>query len=169
MAGQPDKIFSRITAFIRSTGIDISQCPLRSEDCFLPGIAINQGRVEYDQDLLLYPGDLLHEAGHIAVVPLAERATLNKDSLALRPQHAAEEMMAIAWSYAACCHLDLDPEIVFHEAGYSGGGENILQSFKSSCPIGVPMLQYMGMAYYMPQAAQPGHDPYPAMIRWALP
>ena len=28
---------------------------------------------------------------------------------------AAEEMMAIAWSYAAVVHLGLDASVVFHE------------------------------------------------------
>ena len=32
-----------------------------------------QGSIVIDKDALLYPGDILHEAGHIAVVPADRR------------------------------------------------------------------------------------------------
>jgi hypothetical protein len=35
-----------------------------------------------------------------------------------------EEMAAIAWSYAACVHLGLEPTVVFHSDGYKGGSES---------------------------------------------
>lgn len=92
-----------------------------------------------------YPGDILHEAGHIAVVPPAERHLLNADTIATREQREAEEMMAIAWSYAACVHLDIDAGFVFHDNGYKGGGSSIAESFKQGHYFGVPMLQWVGM------------------------
>jgi hypothetical protein len=68
-----------------------------------------QGGLIYDPGKLRYPGDLLHEAGHLAVMSPERR-------LRAQPyvgKYAAEEMMAIAWSYAAAVHLGLDPSIVF--------------------------------------------------------
>ncbi len=158
----------QITDFIRSIGIDVSFEPL-PEKGFLPGISIKNGSIIVDNDSLLYPGDLLHEAGHIAVVPLAERLTLNPEAIGNRPHQAAEEMMAIAWSYGACRHLGLDPTVIFHAGGYLGGGDNILSSFTSPSPIGVPMLQYVGLTYYGNQAAERGVAPFPAMQQWTLP
>lgn len=85
------------------------------------------------------------------------------------PQQAAEEMMAIAWSYGACRHLGLDPTVIFHAGGYWGGSDNILSSFSSPSPIGVPMLQYVGLTYYGDRAAERGVPPFPAMQQWTLP
>ena len=62
---------------------------------------------------LLYPGDVLHEAGHIAVVPSAERHLLNAETISLREAKEAEEMSAISWSYAAGIALKYQSYICF--------------------------------------------------------
>ncbi|KAK6025503.1 hypothetical protein OSTOST_08592 [Ostertagia ostertagi] len=132
-----------------------------------PAAGDNDGTISIDKDKLKYPGDLLHEAGHIAVVPFAERKTLNAETLGKRDNHPAEEMMAMAWSYAACVHLHLNARIVFHKDGYQGGSDNLLQSLtSSSTPIGSPMLQYVGMSMNTAFAKENGIPPYPHMIRW---
>jgi hypothetical protein len=160
-------LVSQLTDFIRSIGIEVSFEPL-SESGFLPGISIRDGVIIVDNEALLYPGDLLHEAGHIAVVPRAERGTLSPETIGTRPLQAAEEMMAIAWSYAACTQLGLDPAVVFHAGGYMGGGDSILSTFSSPTPIGVPMLQYIGLTCYGSRAAEQGTPPFPAMQQWTL-
>jgi hypothetical protein len=71
------------------------------------------GEIVVDMEKLKYYGDILHEAGHIAVVPAKERSTLNEKDIAKREQRDAEEMMVIAWSYAACVHLELMPVLFF--------------------------------------------------------
>ena len=68
---------------------------------------------------------------------------------------AAEEMMAIAWSYAAAVHLDLDPAVVFHEGGYRGGSASLIEAFARPSPLGVPMLEWLGMT-----------RDFPVMTRW---
>lgn len=160
-----ESLINCLTEFIRSVGIEVTFGPL-DDTSFLPGIAIEQGAITIDTDRLAHPGDLLHEAGHIAVVPLAERTSLNPETLGARPNHPAEEMMAMAWSYAACVHLGLHPKIVFHDEGYKGGSDNLLQSFTSSMPVGTPMLQYTGMSLNATLAEEAGVKPYPHMIRW---
>jgi mannose-6-phosphate isomerase-like protein (cupin superfamily) len=155
-----------ITDFIRSIGIEVFFRPV-DDNSFLPGIHIEDGTISIDKDKLKYPGDLLHEAGHIAVVPFAERKTLNAETLGKRDNHPAEEMMAMAWSYAACVHLHLNARIVFHKDGYQGGSDNLLQSLtSSSTPIGSPMLQYVGMSMNKDFAKENGVPPFPHMIRW---
>ena len=161
-------LIRQIISFIRSVGIEVS-FSLLDETCFLPGITIQEGKILIDIDRLKYPGDLLHEAGHIAVVPLAERSSLDSDSISQRPERAAEEMMAMAWSYAAGRHIGIDPEIIFHGDGYQGGGSNLLQSFETNSPIGAPMLQYHGMCYFGKHATEAGVEPYPAMLHWTNP
>lgn len=84
-----------IIDFIRGVGIAVETGAL-PEDGFLPAITMRDGRLVYDPERLQYPGDLLHEAGHIAVTDPALRPTISKfDS------NGGDEMAAIGWSYAA--------------------------------------------------------------------
>jgi hypothetical protein len=155
----------RSVNFLRSIGIPVHFRPVDT-DCFLPGIRIVNGEIEVDMDNLKYPGDILHEAGHIAVVPQPERSTLNEHAIAQREHRDAEEMMTIAWSYAACVHLDMDAGFVFHNHGYKGGGSSIAENFKQGRYFGVPMLQWVGMALEKKSEDDQGMPVYPAMLKW---
>lgn len=134
--------------------------------CFLPGLSIENGQIIIDKEQLKYPGDILHEAGHIAVVPAPERISLNAASIEKRENREAEEMMAIAWSYAACIHLNIDPLLVFHEHGYKAGGKNIADNFSNKNYFGVPMLQWVGLTVDEKNAVELNVEPYPHMMRW---
>ena len=72
----PAPILDQMYAFLAEIGIPVSETTL-SQSTFVPGILIDQGRLLVDPAKLLYPGDLLHEAGHIAVTlpPNAVRYT----------------------------------------------------------------------------------------------
>lgn len=110
----------KIAEFLREIGLDVRPAKLE-EDTFLPGILIKTGAMLVDDDRLNYPGDLLHEAGHLALAPSHLRPLLD-DKVEL-PGFKMEVIEAgtIAWSYAAGLHLGLTPEDVFHE-GYTGEG-----------------------------------------------
>ena len=155
-------LFETARRFITEIGIETETGLLPTEPCFVPGLQIVQGRIHVEQALLKYPGDILHEAGHIAVVPAAERPTLNGSAIAKRKDAAAEEMMAIAWSYAACIHLKIDPVFVFHNEGYHGGGTSIIENFSAGRYVGVPVLQWLGMT----NAPGSSTGSYPEMIKW---
>lgn len=162
-----EQCLQKCVSFLEEISIEISFERLE-EPCFLPGLSIRNGVLIIDKDRLLYPGDILHEAGHIAVVPLTERHTLTASFIAERPMREAEEMMAIAWSYAASIHLELDPRIVFHDEGYKGGGSHLAAIFESGGDVGVPMLQWKGMALDKKNAAIQNVPAYPCMIKWTL-
>jgi hypothetical protein len=123
-----------------------------SGPAILPGIQIQRGTLVVDEAQLSYPGDLLHEAAHLAVVPAARRGLLNADT----GDDAGEELGAIAWSYAAALYMRLDPAVVFHAHGYRGGSETMLRNFREGRYIGAPFLQWIGLA----------DDSYPQMTRW---
>lgn len=154
-------------AFINSIGIKTTKEKL-PPGSFLPGLTIRAGTIIIDMEALKFPGDILHEAGHIAIVPAAERAMLDEVTISKRQNRDAEEMMAIAWSYAACMHLGLDPYFVFHDDGYKGGGSYIADNFKEKKYFGLPMLQWKGMAADEKNAAVLGVLPYPNMMKWLL-
>jgi len=155
----------RYITFLHEVGIETAFRKI-DVDCFLPGLSIENGTIIIDKDQLKYPGDILHEAGHIAVVPAPERILLNAATIEKRPEREAEEMMAIAWSYAACVHLNIDPLLVFHEHGYKGGGKNIAENFGNKKYFGVPVLQWIGLTVEEKNAAEMNVEPYPHMIKW---
>ncbi|HEY1113709.1 MAG TPA: hypothetical protein VGE66_09105 [Chitinophagaceae bacterium] len=154
--------FKKAMGFIHEIGIQTEFKPIPADQCFLPGLFIEQGSIIIDQDRLQYPGDILHEAGHIAVVPAAERNALYGPHIQKRKDAPAEEMMVIAWSYAACIYLGLEPEFVFHKDGYHGGGLSIIDNFQAGRYIGVPVLQWLGMTTVLEGSA----IVYPGMIKW---
>lgn len=134
-------------------------------DTFLPGLKLREGTLVIDTDRLLYPGDILHEAGHLACMPPYIRRGMS-DSLEDIDMHRGGEMMAIAWSYAAAVFLDIDPAFVFHENGYKGAGNGILHHFNEGGSMGLPLLQWSGMSYDIATAIAEGSKPFPYMISW---
>lgn len=155
----------KITTFLNEVGINVHYKQIDYKT-FLPGISIENGAIVIDKEKLKYPGDILHEAGHIAVVPTIDRLSLNEHNIATRTMREAEEMMAIAWSYAVCVHLQIDPSFVFHDNGYKGGGSDIAENFKAGRYFGVPMLQWTGMALEKDSIENAGLPIYPKMLHW---
>ncbi len=158
-----EQILDKILAFFETIGLNCQQGDV-PEKTFLPGISINNGVLVFDKNKLLYLGDLLHEAGHLAVITPEKRNSTHHDA----GKKAAEEMMAIAWSYAALVHLDLDAGLVFHEDGYRGGSASLIENFTNGHYIALPMLQWLGMAVDAKTAKEKGIEAYPAMIKWML-
>ena len=146
---------SEIVGFFKRIGLEVDQCELL-EETFLPGIAVKKGRLRVDPAKLKYPGDLLHEAGHLAVIPPEERQQAGDDFAG----NGGNEMAAIAWSYAACMHLDLPLEMLFHETGYKGDARWLSETYSAGSYIGLPMLVWRGMAN------ETGVDAYPEMRHW---
>jgi len=157
----PDPVTLKMIDFLRSIGLGVRIAPI-TEPVFVPGIFLEAGALVVDPANLAYPGDLLHEAGHLAIATPERRATITGDA----GSDPAEEMMAIGWSYAAAVHLQLDPAVVFHPAGYRGGSANLLDNFTHGRYLGVPMLQWVGMTLDEHRAQAAGVLPYPHMLRW---
>lgn len=162
-----DELVNKIIAFLESIGIAVVKDVLRA-NTFLPGLQLRQGALVIDLDKLCYPGDILHEAGHLATMPPDIRENMN-DTLPADDLNSGGEMMAHTWSYAACVHLDIDPNIVFHGDGYKGGGDNMVQNFLAGRYIGLPLLQWAGMAFDERNALENKQQPYPHMIHWLRP
>ncbi|MGH6615866.1 hypothetical protein [Sphingomonas sp.] len=156
----PDTTTERILAFIESVGIPIAIAPL-DEETFMPGMAIRDGVLIVDPARLTWPGDLLHEAGHIAVTEPEKRPILHMVS-----PDPGEEMSAMLWSYAAALAMDIDPRLVFHDGGYRGGGSHLANTYAEGSYIGLPMLQYYGLAFDARKAAEQDTLPFPHMQRW---
>jgi hypothetical protein len=154
-----DPRVTQLSTFVRSIGIDVEGCPIDWKTQF-PGLAIRRGSVLVDEKQLIHPGNILHEAGHIAVHDPARRS---------HPKFTptrGEELGALAWSYAATVHLGLPSELVFYPDSYHGWATSLIENFAEGRYLGVPLLQLHGMALEERFAVERGLKPYPHMLRW---
>jgi hypothetical protein len=151
--------------FLAVIGIEVVPRRLDS-DCFLPGIRVGSGRLYVDEEKLIYPGDLLHEAGHLAVAPGDLRPTLSGEVVIPGADMNAVEVQATAWAYAAITYLNLDPRILFHEGGYRGESQGLLFTYGSGVYPGAHSLAEMGMTATGNIARELGVAPYPHMLKW---
>jgi hypothetical protein len=158
-------LVKKLAEFLTEIGLEIEFRKLDKET-FLPGILIENGKMLVDEDKLVYPGDLLHEAGHLAAVPAHLRGQMS-DEVVL-PGFAPDpiETAAMAWSYAATLYLEIDPRIVFHQEGYMGKSESLLMAFQTGVYLGVNVLEEAKMTATGENAVKAGILPYPKMIKW---
>jgi hypothetical protein len=151
-----------ILEFLRSLGLQVDERPITRET-LVSGVDIIGGGLVIDEPQLCKPADVLHEAAHILLTPATERAAL-ENPLTSSP---AEEMSAIAWTWAAALQLRIDPSEVFHQQVLSGNGPTLLENFSAGRYVGVPMLQYWGLTLEPARARERGQPSYPHMLRWA--
>lgn len=156
--------------FIAGIGLTIGESEL-PDDTFLPGIALRAGALSVDPPKLLWPGDLLHEAGHLAVLPAEIRATAHDDLVdALDIEHAGEQE-AMAWAYAATVAIGIPATVLIHPGGYKGRSADILTMYafgiypglRGLCRLGLAASPGFGSALDAEGNAQPH---YPQMLRW---
>lgn len=128
---------------------------------FIPGVDIRDG------ELLVAPtaraSGLLHEAGHLAILPgdfrpLAQRDVGGVAKLMLRSidfsldpdgplQRAAlqcSDPEATAWAWAAGVHLDLPPEVIIMDDEYGGDGRMLRMQLKSRAYAGINGIAHAG-------------------------
>jgi hypothetical protein len=140
-----------IAAFLREIGIPVGSADLPRS--FLPGVAIERGTLLVDEARLEYPGDMLHEAGHLAVAPPEQRNRLGGDI----DDVPGIEWAVIPWSYAAALEIGIEPRIVFHGGGYRGHSPGLLRNFELGVPVGLHLLVEAGMTTA---------ERYPRMLCW---
>jgi len=156
---------NKLAEFLSSIGLDTVPQRLDGE-CFLPGIHIEKGKILVDEAKLIYPGDLLHEAGHLAVAPASVRLALSGDIEIPGADMDEVEVQATAWAFAAIVHLGLEPRVLFHEGGYEGKSEGLIRTFSYGVYPGAHKLQEFGMTAFGETARRLKVAPYPHMLKW---
>jgi hypothetical protein len=155
-----DPTATRIIDWLRQIGLTVRLAPLET-GTFLPGVTLEPGGLIVDPERLLYSGDLLHEAGHLATMLPSRRASTGCNA----GSDMGDEIAAQTWSYAAAVHLSLAPEIVFHTNGYHESAARLIEIYRDG-KAGVPLLQWMGLTLDSTRAAACSLPAYPHMIRW---
>jgi len=152
----PADYLDRVLGFLASVGLSVRETSFEKTG-FLPGLLIEKGELLLDRACLLYPGDVLHEAGHIAVTTAAERPLLGANVTENHPEKDGDELAVLLWTYAACRHLGIPPVVVFHPEGYKGQSTWLINTFTNGQYIGLPLLVWMGLTTT---------DGFPTMTRW---
>lgn len=155
---------ARIAGFLVEIGIPVE--PAAVPESFLPGVLLDRGGLLVDEARLAHPGDLLHEAGHVAVAPAWARPSMSGSIEVPDLDTSNLEWAAIPWSYAAALTVGIDPALVFHGGGYHGHSPGLLATFAAGVPIGAHLLESAGMTASPARAAELGVEPYPHMLRW---
>lgn len=146
-------------SFLQSIGLPtmVGTVP---ESSFLPNIFIRHGTIQVTSGVLI--GDLLHEAGHLAVVPSRFRPLMHGalyrsfdqifEQLAnLEPTHPdviamlhAEDTAATAWSWACGVHLGVAHDDIITTEAFDGDGAGIRSMLSRHQYIGIHALQGSG-------------------------
>jgi len=156
-----DPVLATIANFLVRIGLEVAVGEV-SGDTFMKGIGIEDGVLVIDESKVRYPGDLLHEAGHLAMLPAAKRRAAQN----FMEDGGGVELSATAWSYAAAIHLGLSPSIPLHDAAYQGGSAALIENYANGGIVGVPLMQRAGMTLDAKRAKELGVAPFPAMARW---
>lgn len=165
----------RVISFLNSIGIRTVE-GRASTTGFLPNIKVRRGILFYNHKT--NAADLLHNAGHIAVIPakyrllctgnmekavqkiwrIAEKT--NDDSSVFRALMQASETEAIAWSWAVGKHLGLrGKEIITDDKShFKGIGADIRAMLKANCYFGINGLREAGMVESV--------KTFPRLTRW---
>lgn len=133
-----------ILQFLDRINLNYKECTL-AEESFLDGVLIKNGVVCFDSKQLLSPGDILHEAGHLALLPPDKRAIANGNIAEQFPEEEGSEMAVILWTWLAAQQLEIAPELIFHPEGYKGDSEWLIAHLNAGNYLGSPLLQWMGV------------------------
>ncbi len=157
--------YRAIVDFIAGIGLPIRETTL-PDDTFLPGVELREGGILVDPARLQWPGDLLHEAGHLAVLPSQVRHIAEEDQPNAADAAHAGETEAMAWAYAAALEIGIPVEVLVHDGGYHGRARDLLQMYAFGVYPGLRGLCDARLA------AAPGFTPdcgevrYPRMLKW---
>ena len=160
------ELLQKITEFINNIGISCEE-GIVDQHTFLPGVEIMDGAIVYDSIMLDNYGDLLHEAGHLAILKKSDRRTSENSEVIGDLNDEQAEKAAIAWSWAALRELNIAPSVVFHSDGYRGGADVIIEKFENDNYVGVDTLEWLDMTTaYKPKSNE---AVFPEMKNWLRP
>lgn len=171
---QPLKL---VEAFFNSIELPFRVCfNAQILDTFIPGAWIESETLWCEPTRLECIGDLLHEAGHLALTPsrfrfLWTRTEFDGDAVQSIPlllrcgqenplfRHLidGDEQAAIAWSYAAAISIGLEPTTLHLHQHFDGQWKEIVNALKVKRHAGVNNLQHVKLT---------SRANFPQMVRW---
>jgi hypothetical protein len=128
-----------LISFFRSIGLVVVETTDLRDDSFVPGVWLDHGSLVVNLGVA-HVGDVLHEAGHLALIPSCMRDLVRPGQLPgeeltrALDKYCSEHLFSdaqgredpifrailqmgdcevTAWSYAACSALGVSPEVLF--------------------------------------------------------
>lgn len=175
--------------FVRSIGIPVHEgTPADVAGSFVPHLRVAKGELVVNLDEV-YPGDILHEAGHLATIPAQFRhladGTLrvvfkamdqylkdNPQGLGAWPEDPicrgilqCGEAEAAAWQYAAAQEIGMPDVWLFPEGSFQGEAEETLMRLKANAYFGINGLQAANWTR-VHAMGNPALPHYPKMAFW---
>lgn len=169
-----------VASFIRRCGLSVDQVDHAITDGFVPGVRIRGGVLIVGANAAA--STLLHEAGHLAILPgdvrgwasddldgVAERMFdwIRSEGLAgdpdaplMRAALQASDPEATAWAWAAGTACGLAPAAIIGDREYDGEGAEIRLMLSARRYVGIHGLHHAGLC---------GMKQYPRMKRWVQP
>ncbi len=109
---------------------------------------------------LAWPGDLLHEAGHVAVGDPLSPDAAGRPTIPARRWRPSPGPAPRRWNWASRRTSS------FHAGGYRGGAKALIENFAEGGYVGVPMLAMWGLTCEPHRAKAMGEPGYPHMLAW---
>lgn len=173
-----------VVTFLQAIGLPVEWVDHWDGESFMDLVRIQHGGLVVQKEAAV--ADVLHEAGHLAVVPAPYRTWIHDDvdvglermldaieTLALDPDDAlpkaamqAGEAEATAWAWAAGVHLGLAPHTIIADSDYQGMGQSLRVALGRGCDPGIRGLCRAGFCGQGSLAAQRGLPVYPALAFW---
>lgn len=175
--------------FVRSIGLSVTEGIAQDvEGAFVPGVRIVDGGLIVDS-ATVFPGDVLHEAGHLAIIPAQFRplatGTLRQvfkamtqhlkdnptllggwpEDLVCRGILQSGEAEAAAWQYAAAHQIGMPDEWLFPPESFNGESEDTLLRLKANQYFGINGLQAAGWTR-VHAMGNPAKPQYPKLAFW---
>lgn len=188
LGANPDKdapliseALAKTIRFLNQHGL---QCRLQDKvKGVLPKVMILAGELVVDPRC--HPSDVLHEAGHLAIIPAQYRKTISGDvdkgveamldnieRLGLDPDHPlyraaiqSSEPEATAWAWAAGKAIGLPDKEIIRNHHYQNRGAELRFALQAGAHAGIHGLKHAGMC----ELARRGPGSYPEMKCWAQP
>lgn len=150
----------KTAAFLNAIGLPTTLVDTLEQEGFLPGVWIHHGTLHFTTKAQV--GDLLHDAGHLAVIPSSFRSMMHgnlynslrqilSSTSALDPEDPtaiavmqADDLSATAWGWACGIHLGIDPKLVIPAESYGNSGDEIRGMLTHNRYLGIHGLQRSG-------------------------
>lgn len=173
-----------VVDFLNSVGLPVTVVP--GTNGFIPDVTIVNGELHVDPNCR--PSGILHEAGHLAVIPQKyrtwfsgnlsigwKRVLEDADILTLEPDHPTSRALmqagdpeVTAWAWAVGKHLGMPDESIIRDDEYQNGGEVLRMQLNAHAYIGINGLSHGG--FCVRRANQYTNRPeYPLLQFWLQP
>ncbi|WOB11258.1 hypothetical protein [Piscinibacter gummiphilus] len=172
----------RVVRFLQGIGLVCTMNP--GAHGFIHGVSIRHGSLQIDP--FASPSSLLHEAGHLSIIPakfrglacddlvsafevmFAETDFSDPDSPGARAAIQCSDPEATAWAWAAGRAVGLAPEVIIQDDEYDGTGKWIRMQLANGHYAGIHGLAHAGFCAVResPLSRRQGLAVFPKLNRW---